>query len=80
MILPGKFIYGGMPCLSCGAQMVLNGPAIADAEQLEKFLAGEETLVEYVCTECPEHWGFYGARHPEGPSVGDLLAYLRAPA
>jgi hypothetical protein len=76
-MIPSKYIYGGMPCFSCGAHMVLNGPAVVDAEQLHHFINGEETLVEYVCTGCPEHWGFYGARSPESPSFTELMEALK---
>lgn len=73
MILPTKFIYGGMPCLSCGSTTVLNGPAIVDAEHMHLFINGEATMVEYVCSNCPEHWGYYGARNPASPTFIELM-------
>lgn len=76
MILPTKFIHSSMPCLSCGGRLVLNGPSILDAEQTHRFINGEDTMVEYVCLDCPEHWGFFGSRNPLSPSFMDMLEML----
>lgn len=73
-MLPGRFVYSTMPCLSCGGgPTVLNGPVIVDAEHSAAFERGEATLIAYVCSVCSESWGFYGSRDPEGPSYETLL-------
>lgn len=75
-MIPSRFAYCDMPCLSCGGAMVCNGPALPI--DLEVWMKGEATMVEYVCSNCPEHWGFYGERHPDSQPIGEMLAELGA--